>query len=242
MRETLRPDPERVTIDAASRTGEDGEHGRRSDVSTIVRPAGPPGSPPGRGGLRSRTALMIGIGVVVLAVVLVGALTSFEEDPGPPVEIDTSPLPAPKTDEQQVVGTVETYLKIRDDAYDIPDPNYPLLSVYATGAQLQADVDAIVKLRDAGQATQDVPNSIAEDRVKLLSIEGDQARAEACVIGDGIVVEADTREPAYEYPPGFAVTRLYKIELVRSFGAWKVSVVTQVDRWEGVAGCAIGQS
>jgi hypothetical protein len=180
---------------------------------------------------------------VILAAALIGAFTFFGGDGGSNgTHIDTTPQPPPMADEQQVKDTVENYFAASDKAYAIPDPAYPLLEVYATGAQLDADVAAISKLKDQGQATQTPPNSIKEDRVTVLLVNGDRARVEVCSISDGIVVDANTRQPAYDYPPGSSSTTQFTADLVREFGTWKVSVLTREQRWEGVAGCAGGQA
>lgn len=239
MRHALPSDSARVSIGAESQTGEDGDHGT-SDVSTIVRPTGPP-QPPQHRGLRSRTALLIGASVIVLVAILV-VVTSLVDEPGRlPAEIDTSPQSAPKTEEQKVVESVEGLFKARDDAGAIPDPGYPLLAVYATGALLQADVGDVQRLKDKGLAVELPANSITEERVKVVAINGDLAQVEVCSIDDSIIVHAGSREPAYEYPPGFAVTHLYALEMVRQFDSWKVAGLTRQQRWEGVAGCAVGQ-
>ena len=239
MTETLHPDPERVSIDAASRTGEVGEHGQGNDVSTLVRSTGPP--PPKRPGLRPRTALVIGVAVVMIAAVAVTAFALTSGDDQPQVVIDRDPIPTtqPMTEEQRVADAVRKFFTYRDQAAAIPDPDFALLTVHATGAELAHDIEAIRQLRDQGQATSKPPNTITETRVKVVSIEGDKARVEVCSISDGIVVDAATRKPVHDYPPGFIETISYAPELVQEFGTWKVTFLNRQGRWEGVEGCAV---
>jgi hypothetical protein len=148
----------------------------------------------------------------------------------------------PLTEAQKVEEAYRNYLKADDAAVAIPDPASPLLSVYSTGPQLKAAVDALEKLRRDGLAARSVPNSIARHTIKVLSIDGDKARLTECSVDDGIVVHADTGKPAYDYPPGSAATHLYTVDLVREAGNWKVSFINADQRWQGVAGCAVGQS
>lgn len=194
-------------------------------------------------GWRRKPVVAIGFSLVILAGALIGAFTFFGGDRGSSgTHIDATAPTRPQTEEQKVVETLNGLFKARYEASAIPDPAYPLLSVYATGPLLKADVDDLTRLKDQGLAAQAPPNSISERRVEVLSLEGDQAQAEVCSIDDGIVVHADTRQPAYEYPPGASTTTQFRAELVREFGAWKVSVLTRQQRWEGVAGCAVGDS
>lgn len=201
---------------------------------------GAPPSPPGRG-VRSRTALLIGLAVVVLAAVVVGtiAFTGGSDEVPDLGPIDRSAPPPTLSEEQKVTDALQKFFQYRDQAGAIPDPTFPLLSVHATGAELRSDVAAIQELKDQGLAAQRPPNTISEDRVTDVVIEGDKARATVCSISDGIVIHVDTGKPANDYPPNFAVTQLSKPELVREFGTWKVEFLNPGERWEGVAGCAV---
>ena len=144
-------------------------------MKTTATDYGVPPSPPGPG-LRLRTALFIGLAVVVLAAVVVGVYAATYGEDLPDVAIDRDPIPttAPMTEEQRVVDAVQKFFTYQDQAAAIPDPDFALLTVHATGAELQSDIEAMRKLRDQGQATQRPPNSISEDRVKVVSIEGDK--------------------------------------------------------------------
>lgn len=210
-------------------------------MSTVVRPPdvqGPP--PPGGGGHRSLVAALVVLVLLAGAVAAVlvtrdGSSTSSSE------ELATE-AQRPKTDEEKIVENVKNYYRVDDEAFEGPDPNHPLYSVYAAGPQLQAAVDAARKAQQQNLAGRKPPNSITEQRVTVVSIEGDRARIRVCDIDDGQIVRADTGKPAYDYPPGFVVTALMTGEMIRESGTWKVWSLKQEQRWEGLAGCAIGHA
>ena len=209
-------------------------------MSTVVRPPdvqGPP--PPGR---RSRSSLLLAL---VLAVLIAGAgaavLVTRDSSTKSTEDVATQAR-QPKTDEEKIVEAVKNYFRVDDEAFEGPDPNHPLYPVYAAGPQLQAAVDAARKAQQQNQATRKPANSVTNQKVTVSSVDGDRARIRVCSVDDGIIVHADTGKPAYDYPPGFAVTALMTGEMVREAGAWKVWSLKQEQRWEGVAGCAVGQA
>lgn len=148
----------------------------------------------------------------------------------------------PKTEAEKVEEAYRNYWDANLKAAEVPDPASPLLAVYATGSQLQAAVSDVQKLKQQGQAIRRVPNSVARSTVTVSSVLGDQARLTECAVDDAIVVRVDTGKPAFEYPPGFATTTLFSAEMVREQGSWKVASLKRDQRWDGVAGCAVGRS
>ncbi len=210
-------------------------------MSTVVRPSDVEGPTPPSG--RSRRPLVLALVIVVL---LAGAgaavmLTRGGSSNQPSEDVATQPG-QPKTDEEKIVEAVRSYFRVDNEALEGPDPNHPLYSAYATGSQLQAAVDAVKKVKEQGLAGRHPANSITRQQVTVVSVTGDHAAIKVCSVDDGYLVRADTGRPAYEYPPGFAVTGLYNGQMVREGQAWKVSSLTREQRWEGVGGCAVGQA
>lgn len=209
-------------------------------MSTIVRPPGAPeapGSPkrPRRGG-----PLLAAVIVVVAGVGLAAAL--WKDDPSPSQRVDAADGTAgtPKSDEERIAEVVDGFFRVDAEALSIPDPNHPLFSAYLTEPQLSASRDVVRKLAEKGLAARPVRNSIAEREVTVTGVEGETATAEACVVDDGQVVHVDSGEPAFEYSEGQASTALFSAELVDEFGSWKIAQLRVLERWEGVAGCAVG--
>ena len=212
-------------------------------MSTVVRPPdvhGPP--PPGRGGRRSLVAILVVFVLFLIASAVAAVLVTRDGSPTSSSEERATEAQRPKTDEEKIVENVKNYYRVDDEAFERPDPNHPLYPVYAAGPQLQAAVDAARKAQQQNLAGRKPPNSITEQRVTVLSIEGDRARIRVCDIDDGQIVRADTGKPAYDYPPGYVVTALMTGEMIRESGTWKVWSLKQEQRWEGLAGCAVGQA
>ena len=210
-------------------------------MSTVVRPPdvqGPP--PPGRGRRRSLVAALVVL--VLLAGAVAAVLVTRDNSSTSSSEDLATEAQRPKTDEEKIVENVKNYFRVDNEALEGPDPKHPLYPVYATGPALQQAVDAVRKAQQQNLAGRSPVNSIAEQRVSVVSINGERAQFKVCTIEDGYLVHADTGKPAYEYPPGFAVTGLWVGEVVREGGTWKVWSLKREQRWEGVAGCALGQA
>lgn len=209
-------------------------------TTTLPGSTTPPQLPRRRG---RGTLVVLALVVVLLGAGIAVAITSRGGSDTDRISILDGPDGTkPKTEAEKVEEAYRNFRLADRKASEIPDPTSPLLAAYATGPQLKAAVDAIEKLRRDGQATQQVPNSISRTTVKVVSVDGDKARVTECSVSDGIVVRADTRKPAFDYPPGFVTTSLFTAEMVRENGSWKAWSITREQRWEGVGGCAVGQS
>ena len=210
-------------------------------MSSVVRPPDDQGPPPPRSD--GRRYLVAGLVVLVL---LAGAVAAVLVTRGNSSTSSSEDLATearqPKTDEEKIIENVKNYFRAHDEALVGPDPNDPLLPVYATGTALQQAVDAVRKAQQQNLATRVPPNSITRQQVTVVSVNGERAQIRVCSVSDGYLVHADTGKPAYDYPPGFAVTGLWTGDMARESGTWKVSTITREQRWEGVAGCAVGQA
>jgi len=212
-------------------------------MSTVVRPSDVEGPPPPSG--RSRPSLVLALVIVVLLAGAGAAVVVTRGGSSPEPSEDVVTQAEPRTDEEKIVEAVKNYYRVDDEAFEGahgPDPNHPLYPVYAAGPQLQTAVDAARKAKEQGLAGRRPANSVSNQKITVTSIEGDRARIKVCSVDDGIIVRVDTGKPAYDYPTGFAVTALLTGEMVREGGSWKVWSLKQDQRWEGIAGCDVGQA
>jgi hypothetical protein len=214
---------------------------RSADMSSVVRPPDDQGQPPpGRDGRRYFVAALVVL--VLLAGAFAAVLVTLGNSSTSSSEDLATEARKPKTDEEKIIENVKNYFRAHDEALVGPDPNDPLLPVYATGPALQQAVDAVRKAQQQNLATRVPPNSVTRQQVTVVSVNGERAQIRVCSVSDGYLVHADTGKPAYDYPPGFAVTGLWTGDMALESGTWKVSTITREQRWEGVAGCAVGQA
>ncbi len=116
-----------------------------------------------------------------------------------------------------------------------PDPNDPALREYATGEQLETVIAETRANLDQGLAFRARPNPADVRTVTVVEVDGDRSVVQECFVDDGLVVRRDTGEVVNDT----IATHNVRGELVRIDGAWRVSEARLVQRWEGVAGCAL---
>ena len=116
-----------------------------------------------------------------------------------------------------------------------PDPNDPALREFATGRQLETVIAETRANLDEGLAFRARPNPADFRKVTVVEVDGDRAVVQECFVDDGLVVRRDTGEVVNDT----VATHNVRGELVRIDGAWRVSEARLVQRWEGVAGCAL---
>jgi hypothetical protein len=88
---------------------------------------------------------------------------------------------------------------------------------------------------DEGRAFRAPPEPRNFRRVTVVSVEGDRAEVQECFVDDGQVIERDTGRVLNEA----VSTQSVLGSLRRVDGQWRVSGSELVQRWEGVAGCAL---
>jgi len=149
----------------------------------------------------------------------------------------TASTPAGTTVEDEITARYIGYWNARFAANsDTPNPNDPALREYATGEQLDAVVAETQRNLDEGLAFRRAPSPANVQRVKVVSADGDHAVVQECVVSDGVIVRRDTGEIVNDD----VATHNVRGELARVDGVWRVSSAQLVQRWEGVAGCALG--
>ena len=138
--------------------------------------------------------------------------------------------------EQEVIDRYIGYWNARFEANSgTPDPNDPALREYATGEQLETVVAETQSNLDEGLAFQRAAEPHNIQRVTVVEIEGDRAVVQECVVADGVVVRRDTGEVVNDQ----VNTHNVQAEMTRVDGVWKVSAARLLQRFEGVAGCAL---
>jgi len=149
----------------------------------------------------------------------------------------TSTTPVGASVEDEIIARYIGYWNARFAANsDTPNPNDPALREYATGAQFDAVVAETQRNLDEGLAFRRAASPANVQRVDVIKVDGDHAVVQECVVSDGVIVRRDTGDVVNDD----VATHNVRGELVRIDGVWRVSSAQLVQRWEGVAGCALG--
>jgi hypothetical protein len=117
----------------------------------------------------------------------------------------------------------------------IPDPASPALVELATGEQLAVVLGETQRNLDDGVTFQDRPNPASIQRVRVVEVDGDRAQVQECVVDDELVVHRGTGAVVDDA----ITTHNVVANLERIDGEWRVSAARLVQRWEGIAGCAL---
>ena len=140
--------------------------------------------------------------------------------------------------EDEIVARYQAFWEARFEANEAPpNPDHPGLREYATAGQLENVVTETTQRRDEGIALRHPENSIAERRVRVLSVDGDGATLQDCATNDGIVYRIKTGEVLDDS----VVTRNVRATMRLVGGKWRLAEASVVQEWEGVAGCAVSE-
>lgn len=154
----------------------------------------------------------------------------------------SSTTPAPTTapgttPEQEVIDRYIGYWNARFEANSgTPDPEHPALAQFATGAQLDAVVEETQSNLDDGLAIKQADDPHDFQQVTVVELEGDRAVVQECVVSDEVIFRRDSGEVVNDV----VATHNVRGELQRVDGVWKVSSARLLQRFEGVAACALG--
>ncbi len=125
------------------------------------------------------------------------------------------------------------------DAYtaasDPADPGFPGLAETSTGPALERAQEQLAAYQFTGRVGRDPEGSIAEHRAEVVSVQGDEATVRDCNIDDGQIVIAATGEVVND----LVATVLFEGSMVVEDGRWKLRSLDVIEKWEGVAGCAL---
>lgn len=183
---------------------------------------------------------------VLILAVAIAAGCGDDDDRSIPVGTTTSTTEPTFTTETSAAVDAETELVARYEAFwdarfaanqEPVDPDDPALREFATGAQLENVIDETTRNRDEGLAFRRPANSVYERRVTVIEVAGGTARLQDCVTNDGIV---------YRVADGTVVedsvaTNSLEATMQLVEGEWKLASARLLQRWEGVAGCALAE-
>jgi hypothetical protein len=116
-----------------------------------------------------------------------------------------------------------------------PNPGSPALSDLATGEELATVVRETQRNLEEGLTFQQREHPAGIRHVRIVQIDGDLAKVQECVVDDALLV----RRGSGEVVDDTIATHNVLAELTRVGGQWQTSSVRLVQRWEGVAGCAL---
>jgi hypothetical protein len=149
----------------------------------------------------------------------------------------SQPTPGPTTaadPDLEVAEAYSAFWEARLGANRPPDPASPALRMTATGAQLDHVIAETQSNLEKGLEFR--PGSSPPRRhITVAERSGDSATVQECVVDDTQVVRTETGETVDDKVATHSVEAI----LARVDGRWKVAAVHLVQRWEGVAGCAI---
>lgn len=139
----------------------------------------------------------------------------------------------------EVVERYQAFWEARFDANQPPpDPDDPALAEYATGEQLASVIAETQRNLDEGLALRrPAGNSVRASRVSMVSLDGTTATLQECYVDDGVVFRPQSGEVVNDVVATHSV--LATMQLVD--GNWKLERTQLVQRWEGVAGCALAE-
>jgi hypothetical protein len=157
-----------------------------------------------------------------------------------PSDAPSSTVPvagAPGSGDQEIIDRYVGYWHARFNANTgTPDPNAPQLAEFATGRQLEQVRTETQGNLDDGLSFRAATKPANIQRVTVVSVDGDHAVVQECVVTDDVVF----RRGSGEVVDDAVATHNARGELDRVDGVWRVSAVSLVQKWDGVAGCALG--
>lgn len=137
---------------------------------------------------------------------------------------------------QEIVDAYTAYWDARFVANSgTPNPEDPALVAHASGAQLEAVIAETQRNLDDGVAFQASPVPANFRRVTVISVDGDRAEVQECFVDDVQVVDRTTGQIVNDVVATQSVSGTLRLV----DGTWRVSGSDLVQRWEGVAGCAL---
>lgn len=159
---------------------------------------------------------------------MTGTTTTVVSTSDPSTPVDTT--------HQAIIEAYEGYWDARIAANTgTPNPQDPALAQFATGNQLEAVIKETQENLDQGRAFLAAPNPATFRQVTVVSVDGDRAEVQECFVDDGQLIERATGAVINDTVATQSV--LGTLRLVD--GTWKVSGSDLIQRWEGVAGCAL---
>lgn len=143
---------------------------------------------------------------------------------------------APSDANQEIADRYIGYWQAQFNANTgVPNPDDPQLAEFATGRQLEQVRSETQANLDQGLAFRAAAKPANFQRVTVVSVDGDHAVVQECVVSDDVVFNRNTGAITNDA----VATYNARGEMTRVSGVWRVSAVTMVQKWTGVAGCAL---
>lgn len=121
---------------------------------------------------------------------------------------------------------------------DPPNPDHPALAATTVDPVLTEVRNLAASWKGFGQALRYPQNSVHEITPLTVEIDGETATIETCNVDDGILYE-----PASGRVLNDKITTAHdRATMTLVGGTWKLTTRVQVEKWEGVAGCADASS
>lgn len=121
---------------------------------------------------------------------------------------------------------------------DPPNPDHPALAATTVDPVLTEVRNLAASWKGFGQALRYPQNSVHEITTLSVEIDGETATIETCNVDDGILYE-----PASGRVLNDKITTAHdRATMTLVDGTWKLTTRVQVEKWEGVAGCATASS
>lgn len=159
--------------------------------------------------------------------------TSTTTGSGTPPSDPSAPIP---TAEEEIVTRYQAFWSARFEANQAPpDPDHPGLAEYATGEQLETVIAGTRQNLEEGLALRRPEDSVRRSDVRVIGIKGDEALLQECYVDDGIVYRTASGEVVNDA----VATHNVQATMLRVDRVWKLASTRLVQRWEGVAGCAL---
>lgn len=150
---------------------------------------------------------------------------------------ETSPTTTAPDDVQALVTA--RYLEFWDARFEANnepvDPDSARLRDLATGDQLTNVVAETQQRKDSGLALRAAEDPVKERRVRLVDVQGATATIQDCATNDDVVYRVATGEVLDDS----VVTRNISAEMRLVDGQWRLAAAQELQKWEGVAGCAL---
>lgn len=237
---------------------------RHDDIAREVRPvhSGRPAAVRPRSTIRTRCAVAT---IVLTMVVLAGACGGSDDGPDEPEPRGTTTTESPAdtatsestgttggtaatTGSPETVGTepagsvedaiVEAYVGFWDarlDANSPPASDASGLDAYATGQVLEDAQAEVASNREQGVEFREADDPADFRRVTVVEVSGDSASVQECVVDDVLVVRSSDGSVVNDA----VATQSLRGDLRLVDGRWLLAESTLVQRWDGVAGCAL---
>lgn len=183
--------------------------------------------------------------IVVLALSSIVACSSGDDD----TDAAGASTARGRSESTESEATTTTYASVEDEiearyvgywearlaANSPPNPDDPALREYATGGQLEHVIRETVSNEAEGVELRRRPDSARFQRVVVARVSGDSAAVQECRVDDDLVVRSSDGTVVDDS----VSTHNVQGEMRRVDGEWRLAETTLVQRWDGVAGCAL---